>query len=443
MKKLLWWVLLFALLAAPSLADEYFDDEDFDDADWEDEAPVRRIRSSSISYNDDLLDEDDEAENFRHFNEIKEEDLDEEEFVGALSQKRAPQRERTVPVTEVKEKQEQPFVATPAPDTEPKTFYERFLVDICFGAVIVMYILYYIFRRGENTTAAGTWAASVQPVLAQQFSYVGDGDGHVVLKSSESEYQVYASGRRYCQAMKGIMKLDTRYDLLYSVYNFLVPSSAVPDHVTLDVIMNEESMPPILFALLRKKEEKNIRATYPHLDRFGDRVGSVKLSPDFVTLSDIPEAAQLVVSKVRQTLEENLDLVEYIHFSDQPDIVPETSGVLRFSFRLAPKKEAHRNAVMLDMAMQMVDCVGRMKLSSQASARAEKRRRAALKEELKSTHEERQEAASRRRYEKMREEKEALMELPPEKQRKLEEKMRKKEFKKKMNKGAKMVLTRG
>lgn len=171
---------------------------------------------------------------------------------------------------------------------------------------------------------------------------------------------------------------------------------------------------------------------------------------NYSILTESGEVSDFVLNtNICNTIRKFEDCFESMHFSDQfvgpkKDEVEEEGlnkikkpkKVLLFEFKIPGNGYTRQDDMgatlnLVKMVLHLVDRMKTFKLSQQARQKSDKKRREVEQSFLKQSHAQRQEAAQARREEKARLEKEKLMaEEDPEKQRRMEEAMNKRDAKK-------------
>lgn len=181
-------------------------------------------------------------------------------------------------------------------------------------------------------------------------------------------------------------------------------------------------------------------------DRFGLKNHSI--------LTESGEVPDYVLNtQICNTLKKYEACFESLHISDQyvgpkKEEVEEDTGaklkkpkkVLMFEFKVPGKgrtrvQDMGATEGLVNMVLSLIDRIKTFRLSQQARVKSDRKRREAEETHVKQLHSQRQEAAQLKREEKIRAEKEKLMaETDPEKQRKMEEAMNKRDAAKKRGK---------
>jgi len=333
--------------------------------------------------------------------------------------------------------------------------WQAFYLELLTLVGIFVYAANFFTGKNKNSKLATSWFKAHKPVLEQHFSIVGD-DGMstdpqsgVLVKESESVYTLWCTGRQYCEGMLVELRLLKRHDLVSVISQLLRPKSEI---IKVTVYMDEEDMDNFVFSLLPKKQAAKYQKELQDLSFFcGEKKSAERFGlPDYCILSEIGEVADFVLStQICNILKKYESCFESLHFSDQfvgpkkDEVEEEGSAKLRkpkkvllFEFKIPGSgrtKASDMGATepLVKMVLFLIDRIKAFKLSQQARLKSDKKRREVEQSFLKQSHSQRQEAAQARREEKARLEKEKLMaEEDPDKQRRMEESIAKRDAKK-------------
>jgi len=209
------------------------------------------------------------------------------------------------------------------------------------------------------------------------------------------------------------------------------------DTLTIDVLMDENAMDTFVFALLRKKDEKKYRKSAEDVASFtGGSVAVNALSASLCVASECEELiSSFLTTEVVATITKFEQLFRRIHFSDQGLASTTHKKSLQFVFKV-PDNEAQLEGIVVftRMVFYFIDLVARVNLSKQGKQKAMNHRSKVAEKANKLTHEQRQEAAQQRKLEKLQKEKEKIASMSPEAAAKFEEKIKKKEMRRRMPK---------
>ena len=77
----------------------------------------------------------------------------------------------------------------------------------------------------------------------------------LITKESASEFQLYASGRRFCQSLRATLNLVRRQDLASRLLQLLTPGD---DELLVEVEMNEAAMPAVVLLVATPKQARQL-----------------------------------------------------------------------------------------------------------------------------------------------------------------------------------------
>lgn len=324
--------------------------------------------------------------------------------------------------------------------------WQAFYMELLTILGIVVYAANFFTGKNKNSKLATSWFKAHKPMLEQNFSIVGD-DGMssepqvgVLVKESESVYTLWCTGRQYCEGMLVELRLLKRHDIV-SVMSYLLKAKS--EIIKITVYMDEEDMDNFVFALVPKKQASKYQKELQDLSFFcGEKKSAERFGlPKYSILSESGEVNDYVLStQVCNIIRKYEDCFESMHFSDQfvgpkkDDGEEEDNGkvkkpkkVLLFELKIPGTGRTSYSDMavtepLVKMILFLIDRIKSFRLSQQARAKSDKKRREVKETFMKLSHAQRQEAAQARREEKIRAEKEKLMaEEDPEKQRKMEE----------------------
>nr|CAB3228587.1 coiled-coil domain-containing protein 47-like [Phallusia mammillata] len=337
--------------------------------------------------------------------------------------------------------------------------WDKYFIEILMVAGLSVYLINFFIGKTKNGNIASAWLKCHLEFLQTQFELVGDdpqskkGEStHQLNKESEHNYTFWCSGRLCCEGMLVEIKLLKRQDLISIISHRLSP---VNEQVTISI--NLEDMDPFVFCVGTKKSiinlQKNLQDVSLYCTERFKPADKYSLSSDFCILSElygeVPNA--ILDNKITKVISENQHLFESLMISDQysgpkpndqdeqPGKIPETEKVIIMTLNIPDPSRGTQNIAemlpLLKMAIYLIDKVKRYRLSRENKNRADKHRQEVMMKYLKQTHAQRQEAAQLKKEEKAKALKERMMnEEDPEKQRKLDEQIHRREVSKKNKK---------
>jgi hypothetical protein len=200
------------------------------------------------------------------------------------------------------------------------------------------------------------------------------------------------------------------------------------DELNIDVYMNDENMEPIVFAITRRKQGKEMLKECKDLQQFASMLspptGPRKwVAEELVVISESREIAvdlltdglldQVFGKKAFQTV---APYFVSLHFSDQ-QAVGLHKKLLQFKFLIPPAERMADMARLISIVPYFIDAIGRYKLSAPARTKASGVRAKLDQENAKELAKARQEALQKKKMERetqlssKQEEKERLRQL--------------------------------
>ncbi|KAG5831881.1 hypothetical protein ANANG_G00284970 [Anguilla anguilla] len=300
-----------------------------------------------------------------------------------------------------------------------QTRWENYHIEIILVMGLLAYIIAYLIGKRRNSWLAQAWFSSHRELLERNFALVGDdGSGAEVVSSgkllpvSEHIYSLWCSGRLCCEGMLVQLRLLKRHDLLDVLARMMRPAC---DQVHVKVTLSEEDMDTFVFALGTRKAVARMQKEMQDLSELcGDKPKSgakYGLPESLAILSEMGEVTEGVLdSKILRTV----------------SCLCAVPGMGSTS-----PKDMDALLPLMNLVLYSIDKVRKFRLNKEARQKAERNRMRVEQNFLKQTHARRQEAAQTRREEKRRVQKEKIMkEEDPERQRRLEEAVHRREQKK-------------
>lgn len=196
-------------------------------------------------------------------------------------------------------------------------------------AFIVLYGINFLIGRNTNQSIAAAFENEFcESIFAPQFSRVGLESDSYLQKQSQSQWRLYASGRRYCVGLLATLQLRKRHDLFSLASELVMPDR---DQVVIDIPMNPEAMDTFVFAGVPARHRKAFHSGTEDLNNCAKPISHAGLPTrvrdetpsDFEVL--VEEGCREVVSRllpssVCKALREHHDLFHAMHFTDQAPV---------------------------------------------------------------------------------------------------------------------------
>jgi hypothetical protein len=156
-------------------------------------------------------------------------------------------------------------------------------MELAFLGGMVVYGIFYLVGRSQNEKIVRSWASTMQPLFADQFSTVG-AESSLLIKESQHSFRMPASGRVNCQGLQVNLRLKKRQDLITFLYNLWYP---VEDIMEVTVLM-ESGMEPVMIAVVSSAEKSSLLKAEKDIEILGKRYTNVEVPSRFSVFSDNP-----------------------------------------------------------------------------------------------------------------------------------------------------------
>lgn len=315
------------------------------------------------------------------------------------------------------------------------------LMEYGFIGFCVVFALVYMWGRNENTKIAEAWMNQFRDLFQTQFYQVGlnpgsgAGDEDLLEKESQHLFKLFASGRKNCKGMMAQLELCKRHDLLSYTFGLFSNTS---DRLILDVMMDDDSMGPFVFAVVPTKGFVGFQADKLDLKHYAKRVPLEMLPSSMVLLTDCRELIPILLQdKVLKILHKYQDLFVSLHVTDQNTVTRlGTSTVskkaIQFQLKLPAAKDMARLQKLMEMCIWFVDVVAQQaKLNKTALAKAVDARKRVDRAKSKLEHDRRQERAAQRKQDAGQEKRDRYDSMTASQKKKQDEKEERDKAKKK------------
>lgn len=322
-----------------------------------------------------------------------------------------------------------------------------YTIEYGLSAILILYIVNYIYGRVQNGTIATDWFGAAQPFLESQFALVGDSlekepvSSLTMNRDADHVFSIWCSGRISTNGMLATLRLNKRQDALNSIYFSYIQPTA--DKMILKFTM--ERMEPMCFVIGRSTSVKEILENYPDVTNFcNDKIRSAEKiglsSMSYVTEST--DALAVFDKKmIGSLLGAGSDALVSLHVSDSfvgprvPD-GEETDPLTKSCIFVFEMKDVQKCATQyLKMAVYFVDQLAKFNLNKDAYEKHKKRRAKQAEVADRQRHQDRQEELAKKKEDNRREEyKKMFDEQDPDKQKKLEYDLNKRDLKRQQRK---------
>jgi len=326
-----------------------------------------------------------------------------------------------------------------------------YVVEYVLGACLAGYILNYVLGRVTNGTLAQRWFDAAESFLQTQFAMVGDGGEQSsesaleMAKEADHVYTLWCSGRNNMEGMLVTLRMVKRQDVFSQIHqNFVAPQTdRMIVRVTLDKIE------PMCLVVGRSHAIREIAENYPDIAYFcGDKIrGGEKYNLNgHSVLTESADALSVLDKKCLGVLNGPVgDCLVSMHISDQfagarvPD-GEEMEPISKVLILVFDMTDVDLNATTcIKFSMYVADQLNKFALSREGLDKHRKKRQKREDEANRQRHLERQDELAARREEERRSQYQAMVdEEDPEKQKKLEIEMQRRDAKRSQRKTAKM-----
>ncbi|MEW5299310.1 MAG: hypothetical protein WDW38_003397 [Sanguina aurantia] len=316
--------------------------------------------------------------------------------------------------------------------------------EILAAVGLIVYLLNMLWGRRENISIAQEWTAAFGQtggILDRNFAVVAAGSlaVHGLVKESQNQFKLYASGRRFCQGMMCTLNLQARQDLATQLVSLVDPKE---DTLQVEVYMNESAMPMSVLAVAVPKAMRALVAAQTDVSSY-----SKALNVAESTLGGWPKERALVRAEHSTLFYElmsdprilsvfaappakaggpatQLKYFRSMHFtSDNGE--GSHKHVLRFTFAIPPKGSVSEMSQLMALVPLCIDAVASYKMSPDVRRKAVELRAKTDASSLEDARKAVTESIAAKKSEKMLQEKERISKLSPEARYKYEEKQAK------------------
>lgn len=201
--------------------------------------------------------------------------------------------------------------------------WQSYYIEICLLILLCGYFVNYVVGMSTNRSIADQFLKGNESLLNALFTLVGDTGvmkSGQYIKESEHWYTLWCTGRNGLECAIFELRLIKRQDLISRMMLLFKPQK---DELVVKLFLNEEMMDTYVFCLANRgnglKQMRELNDVQTYCTQRKDRMG---LTGDkLLVLSELGDvAAQLFDQQTLyflNFLNENEDLINYIHISDQ------------------------------------------------------------------------------------------------------------------------------
>ncbi|PVV02028.1 hypothetical protein BB560_003534, partial [Smittium megazygosporum] len=256
-------------------------------------------------------------------------------------------------------------------DTSPLTSQKDFSTfrpkpeDYNFEMMVLVFIVFYLSNyllgRAYNLRILSKLERPIGTVLRRQFHLVADPGGLMFDIDSWTDIFFWATGRRNCESLRGIIKLKPRQDMIGMIQDMASPHE---EYLTLEFDLPQK-VPNFVFAIVPKVKFRTIIRDRFDINTFSKPVKVDNLSSNLIVLSENNEVAtDFINSNVYSNFARSDSLLQELYISDQPEKKPTdinfvTKKVLAIRIKIPTLDEQNLKLFesTLEYAMYLVDYI--------------------------------------------------------------------------------------
>eukprot|EP00892_Ulva_mutabilis_P011576 jgi/Ulvmu1/8791/UM048_0046.1 len=329
---------------------------------------------------------------------------------------------------------------------------QTYYPEAFFLLLLIAYAINFWRGRKVNDAIVLDWASQfckTGTLFDRNFALVGPGYNddaeELVMKNSHSEFQLWASGRRFCQGMLINVRLRSRHDLLALASYAINPCE---DHLVIEVSMHAACMPPTVLAVAPAKQLRTLQKDCRDLDTYAATVNpataGLRKWPELLHVLAESSAvfADLFPPEVTEPLftsplfyERGLHF-RWLHFSSDYSREGGTAGrpVLRMCCALPERGCMAELDPLLEAMMAFIDIVGSYEMPAKAREKADRARAEVAKLQEKERRKQLEETVLKRKIARKEAEVEKVKRMTPAQRQKYEERQKRVELGRAMKK---------
>lgn len=342
--------------------------------------------------------------------------------------------------------------------------WESYYIEILFLIASLLYFVNYFIGSGKNSSTALQWYEQSRELFKQQFALVGgapqltdggqkrDEDGNPnqagskkqrgLIKSTESVYTLWNSGRVGLDGLLVEINLIKRQDLFSMAMNLLKPKK---DALIFRFLLSQDGYENFVFCLAHKTQAARLARDVVDINTFCPKKKLISQfgvdSERLVVMSELSDVTSFIFDqKTLAFIRKYEQSINYIHITDQYSTnrseeaspaqrLANSKRMATFSFDFP--RNSFDQVEYISFTLSLLDRLRRFKLAKDSKSKSDKNRQKITDILQKSAFTQRQEAAQAKKEELRRLEKERIYnEDDPEKQRRWDKMEAKRELKK-------------
>lgn len=350
--------------------------------------------------------------------------------------------------------------------------WDDYYIEILFVVAFILFLVNFLVGSGKNSSFVLQWFELTVDILKYEFALVGgapklddpspstkkDEDSSTdssnsatatkkqkgLIKSSESMYTLWCSGRAGMDGLLIEVNFLKRQDLLHMAMNIVMPSQ---DRLILRFLLREEGYDNFVFCLAHKRYAPSLARDMPDISTFCSKRKPISQygvdSEKIFVMTELSDVASFILDdSTKNFVRLHEKEINFIHITDKYSVGrledaqaaqklanPKRLATFSFSF---PFKASQSNEY-IRFSLALLDRLRKFKLARDSKQKSDKNRQKITDIIQKAAFSQRQEAAQNKKDELRRAEKERIFsEDDVNKQRAWEKKEAKREHKKKM-----------
>jgi hypothetical protein len=320
------------------------------------------------------------------------------------------------------------------------------IVDSFYAGIALFYLIFFAIGTWRNVTLSKRIGQLLSSCASSQFAWIGTNmDGQQPLyQDGIASYIFYASGRRNIAWMQWELEWKHRQDPFFYMRRPFENRWNMSDRIHIRIALNKENLPPMVFCLIRARGAKRFRSEHKEVENYCESFSSflstlnIPVLERFQVYSESLELARKILTEDRtlQLVSKYGHLIQRIFISEEKSLKQNEAGVTKWiDIQTILPNDLTGVQDFLLFGCWLGDYVSSMSLSSAVIQRAEKLRAMVKEDEEKAKEKKKKEQILKQKQERKQQDVNDVFSLSRSAQKKLEEKQRKADLKKKSKKG--------
>eukprot|EP00871_Galdieria_phlegrea_P000909 jgi/Galph1/1819/GphlegSOOS_G489.1 len=315
------------------------------------------------------------------------------------------------------------------------------IVDAFYAGIALVYLIFFALGTWWNVRKSKNIGHWLQTYAQPQFAWIGPEKGKILYQDGIADYIFYASGRRNIAWLKCELLLKHRQDPFFFLRR--------PFENKWNISFNRE-IPPSVFCLTRARGARRFLSEHKDIEYYCESFTSFLVSLDIPCIKDFElftenlELARKIMGEdsVKQVLKTQGKGLQRIYISERVSVKPTKTAFHAKNYiyieSVVPDDPKDLKDF-VELACRLGDLLCSFQLSPGALQRSEKLRALVREDEEKEKEKKRREQILKEKQEKKQQSSTNVLGMSRSAQKKLEEKQKKAELKKKSKKGYQFV----